>query len=173
MLSVQSVEQKLYDVGVTRNIIEMDEVNVLPEYIDEENGENILYACSGGYDTVDWLIVCTNKKILLLNRFFMTGLRDMEFPLSDITSVTASYEGGSGSLTITKFIEDFTIDYIKRPFLETMVDTIERAREALKCEKTKPLPVENTSLDYHATIIEQNKQIIGLLTDILNEIRTR
>ncbi len=171
MLNVQSIKQRLADLGVDDSVIKSSEIEDLPKFINDDNGEKILYAIRGRYNSEQWLVVCTNEKVLLLNKTFLSDLKDIQIELSGITSVTSSEIFGSTSLDIYCFVDTTFIECSNTHAIDIMVKTINEARENRACKKTIPLPEQNSSLDYQATIIEQNKQIIGLLDEILNELK--
>lgn len=61
------------------------EINYLPEILRE--GEVIRALTSGLYEGNTWLIVCTNDRIIFLDKGFIYGLKQIEIPLDKVNSI--------------------------------------------------------------------------------------
>lgn len=62
------------------------EISYLPEILTP--GEEIHGLCSGFMDGNTWLCVATSKRILMLDKGLLLGLKQIELPLSQIKSVS-------------------------------------------------------------------------------------
>ncbi len=62
------------------------EIKYLPEVLDEN--ETIKGVASGMLENNTWLIVCTDQRVLFLDKGMLYGLKQKEIPLDSISSVT-------------------------------------------------------------------------------------
>ncbi len=62
------------------------EVKYLPEIL--APGEAIHGVCSGTMDRGTWLCVVTDRRVILLDKGLITGLRQLELPIAQIKSVS-------------------------------------------------------------------------------------
>ena len=105
------IDEQIKKLGDFDQWFTKKEIKYLPQVIDE--GEEIKAMTSGLHEGTTWLIVVTNRRILFLDKGFFYGLKQMEMPLNQITSV--SYKTGLmfGTLEVntaggTKRIEDIS-----------------------------------------------------------------
>lgn len=82
MTEIQAQLDKLGDLDTfgTRK-----EIKSLPEIL--RDGECIKALTSGFYDGNTWLIVCTNYRIIFLDKGMIYGLKQVDIPLDKINSV--------------------------------------------------------------------------------------
>ncbi len=88
------------------------EIKYLPQVIDE--GEEIKAMTSGFHNNNTWLVVVTTRRIIFLDKGMIYGLKQMEMPLTQITSV--SYKTGLmfGAIEIDTAGGKKTIDTIDK-----------------------------------------------------------
>ena len=106
------------------------EVNCLPEIM--KDSEHILYLTSGLMDGTTWLIVCTEERIILLDKGMFFGMKQTEMSLDKINSI--SYNKGLlfGSIEIwhggaRMIIENCTKESVK-PFVDAVNNAIENRK---------------------------------------------
>ncbi|WP_437131241.1 PH domain-containing protein [Peptostreptococcus russellii] len=173
MLTSEDIKKRFEEIGVLDQFGVKKEVSDLPNHIDDQRGEIILYACSAFLDGNTWLMVSTNKKIIFLDKGMIAGLKKIEIPLSKINSI--SYKSGLvlGEILIHHGSDAMNLKSIDKKALQPMVDSINN--ELYKFDKTKNIPtniVINDS-DYNKKIVEQNNEIIMLLSAILNTLEKK
>ena len=98
--SLSALEQQFKDAGINDLFGTKKEVAELPNIIDL-NSETIKYAVSGllGANTV--LVVCTDKRIIFLDKGLVYGIRTTEIPLDMINAVSYSQGIVFGKVSVT------------------------------------------------------------------------
>lgn len=169
MLSVEDVKERFKEVGVLKQFGTKKEVAELPNHIDDENGEIIVYACSAMLDGNTWLMVCTNKKLLFLDKGMVYGFEKVEMPLSKINSI--NYKTGLvlGEISIHHGSAYMNLECIDKKALKPMVDSINNVLKDYNIDK----PVSNSSISNFNIdkVVQQNNEIIMLLSSILQELK--
>lgn len=80
------IEAQIQALGKIDSFGTKKEIKYLPEVI--MPGETILGLCSGLMDGTTWLCVVTERRMLMLDKGFITGLKHLEIPVSKILSVS-------------------------------------------------------------------------------------
>ena len=80
------VDEQIKNLGEFHQWFTKKEIKYLPEVLDE--GEEIKAMTSGYYEGNTWLIVVTTRRVLFLDKGMIYGLKQMEMPLAQITSVS-------------------------------------------------------------------------------------
>ena len=80
------IQQQIKSLGYIHTFFTRKEVKYLPEIMDED--EVIKGMASGLEGVTTWLIVCTNRRILFLDKGMIFGLKQKEIPLDSISAVT-------------------------------------------------------------------------------------
>lgn len=84
------VQKQLEALGDFHKFFTSRELRYLPEVLAEN--ETIHAVTSGLYDAKTWIIVITDMRLLFLDKGMFYGLRQVDLPLSQISSV--SHKGG-------------------------------------------------------------------------------
>lgn len=155
----QDVLARLRDVNVTDLFGTKKEVKELPNIL--RNDETIMYATSGFVDGNTWLITCTNKRILFLDKGMIYGLKQVEIPIEKINSVSYSKGLMFGNITIHHGSDHMEIKQINKITLNPLVDAINNEIENLKGEKNDP--IQSKELSY--SIADEIKKFKGLLDE--------
>lgn len=168
MLSVEDVKSRFKEVGVLKQFGTKKEVIELPNHIDDEDGEQILYACSAMLDGNTWLMVCTDRKLLFLDKGMVYGLKKNEIRLSKVNSV--NYQTGMvlGKIFVYHGSACMKLEAIDKHALKPMVKSINEALKKYNSNLSQPASFNNQNYD---KIVEQNEKIIILLSSILDEIK--
>ncbi|MGW9860572.1 PH (Pleckstrin Homology) domain-containing protein/putative oligomerization/nucleic acid binding protein [Staphylococcus epidermidis] len=125
---------KIYDrfneIGVSDLFGTRKEVKELPMLLKEN--EEIMYVTSGLYDANTYLIVCTDLRLLFLDKGLIYGLKFHEFPFDKINSV--SYKKGLmfGEILIHHGSSSITIGSIEKKTVAIMAETIQKQMENKK-----------------------------------------
>lgn len=103
--------------------MEKKEVKELPMIL--KDNENIMYGTSGLYNNNTYLIVCTDLRLLFLDKGMIYGLKFHEFPFEKINSV--SYKKGFlfGEIIIHHGSSSISIGSISKNAVSRMAETIQ------------------------------------------------
>lgn len=107
------------------NIGARKEVKYLPNILRDD--EEIYYITSGRLQGNTWLITCTNKRLLFLDRGLFFGTRTKEFRLEKINGVSYSLGIFWGIINIEHGGNGFTIGGIKKRTVKKMAESIQKA----------------------------------------------
>jgi hypothetical protein len=112
------------------------EIRALPEILDD--GERVLAATSGMRDGATWLLVCTNRRLIFLNRGMFFGLRQIQMPLDRIQSIDHSSVIAFGSISVWDGASAVAIGMVWKPSILPFVRVTEEAMYALRKGTAKP-----------------------------------
>jgi hypothetical protein len=139
------------------------EVRVLPELLD--NDEIVKYATSGFYNGNTVLMVCTNQRILFIDKGMVYGMKSSEIPLDMVNSV--NYDKGLllGSISIVNGAVGTKIDNINKETAPKMVAAIKAARLEFM-NKDQPVTITEQPKENMADKLRQLKSLLddGILT---------
>ncbi|MDE0129674.1 MAG: PH domain-containing protein [Gammaproteobacteria bacterium] len=102
------------------------EVRALPDYLADD--EPILAVGSGQYDRAIWLIMVTDRRVLLLDRGWF-GVKQTDVPLGSISSVAQSLGLLLGSIKIVGSGFAMEIDAIRKETVADLARSILAARD--------------------------------------------
>ncbi|QDU83092.1 hypothetical protein Pla163_01880 [Planctomycetes bacterium Pla163] len=109
------------------------EVRHLPDVLFDD--EPVLGITSGMMAGDTWLIVCTDRRVVLLNRGLVYGLKQREMPLERINSIEHSTGLVLGSIAIWDGADRMEIRNVVKQTVMPFVDAVNRARVALGSER--------------------------------------
>ncbi len=84
--NLSKIYQRFSEIGVEDLFGTKKEVKELPMIL--KDNENIMYVTSGLYNNNTYLIVCTDLRLLFLDKGMIYGLKFHEFPFEKINSVS-------------------------------------------------------------------------------------
>ena len=132
------------------------EVKSLPEVLRE--GETVKGLTSGFMDGNTWLIVCTERRIIFLDKGMLYGLKQKDTPLEKINSIEHKIGMIFGKITIRDAATEITIDNLQKAAVAPFLETVNSAIEALKNSTNAPPPAGNEPVDVASQL--------GKLTDL-------
>lgn len=138
----EKVKQELIAAKVFDLTFVKKEIKALPEVLD--NTETIKYACSGVLDGHTWLVVCTNKRVIFLNKNMIVGMDQKEIPLAVINAVSYSKQFVSGTVSITNGANVTGIEKINAVAAPIMAKTIREQMAAIKSPTQSQTVVQST-----------------------------
>lgn len=140
MKTLEAVQAEIKALGSVDLFGTKKEVNCLPEVMKET--EHILYLTSGLMDGTTWLIVCTEERIILLDKGMFFGMKQSEMALDKINSI--SYNKGLmlGSIEIWHGGAKMIIENCTKESVKPFVDAVNKARENLN-QKPVSVPVQD------------------------------
>jgi hypothetical protein len=123
------------------------EIRYLPEVLAE--GERILALTSGYMNTSTWLCVCTDRRVLFLDRGMFFGLRQVQMSLDRIQSIDSSYTIFFGSLRFWDGASSITIKMVLKSSIHPFVKTVQEAMDVYKRQMVYDLA--NSAQNAHHT----------------------
>ncbi|MDB8575344.1 PH domain-containing protein [Turicibacter sanguinis] len=140
------------------------EVSELPKVLSKD--ESIKAMTSGVTDGNTWLIVCTNKRVLMLDKGLVYGLKIIDIPLDRINSISHSKGLVLGKISITDGATTRTIENISNVTVTFFCDIVNQEIENYKRSKNNPITqvVNNNSV---ADELLKFKQLLdmGVITE--------
>ncbi|PTJ81257.1 hypothetical protein BUZ84_06805 [Mammaliicoccus sciuri] len=124
---VEDMFQHLKDIGVTDLFGTKKEVKTLVQLLKKD--ETVLYATSGFVDNNTYLIVCTDVRLLFLDKGMIYGLKKFEYPFSKINSVSYKLGIVFGELEVQHGSTSILIKNITKDTVERMSITIQEQIE--------------------------------------------
>ena len=86
-------------LGETDTFGTKKEIKYLPDVMDPDD-ETIMAITSGFMDGNTWLVVCTNRRILFIDKGLIFGLKQVDIPMDSISSVVQKTGMMFGSVEI-------------------------------------------------------------------------
>lgn len=114
------------------------EVRALPNILDA--GEAIKAITSGYLNGSTWLAVCTNRRVIFLNRGMFLGAQQVQFPLDRIQSINHEYTLFFGSISVWDGATAFTINMVAKPSIGPFVKATEEMMYAQRHTQSKAVP---------------------------------
>lgn len=130
MRSLKSIQKEIESLGEVDLFGTSKEVSHLPEILQDD--ENIKYLTSGMMDGTTWLIVCTQKRIILVDYGMFFGVKQSEMALENVNSV--SYQTGLifGSIEIWHGGARMLIENCEKKTVKPFCDAVNAAIKKLK-----------------------------------------
>ena len=130
MPTLEEVQAQIKLLGEVDTFGTKKEIRYLPEIL--SNDETILSLTSGLMDGNTWLIVCTERRVIFLDKGMIYGLKQRETPLEKINSVEQKTGMMFGSIGIWDGAAHMEIKNVMKKTVKPFVEAVNRAREALK-----------------------------------------
>ncbi|WP_230204359.1 PH domain-containing protein [Olavius algarvensis spirochete endosymbiont] len=106
------------------------EIKHLPEVL--QDNEIICYLTSGLIEGNTWLIVCTNKRVIFLDKGLLYGLEQLEISLDKINSISQKRGLMLGEIAIWDGARRIRTKNVRKDTLKPFVDATNKAIEAMK-----------------------------------------
>lgn len=129
MPTLEEVKVQFKAANVTDTYGTKKEINELPKVL--ANDENIKYATSGLLNGSTWLITCTNKRILFLDKGMLYGLKQVDIPLEKVNSISYSTGLVLGKIEVWDGASKMVIENVSKSTVKIFVDAVNTAREEL------------------------------------------
>lgn len=109
------------------------EIRYLPKVLNDN--EHILAITSGFMNNRTWLAVCTNRRVLFLDRGMFFGLRQMQMNLDRIQAIDSDFGLAFGSIRVWDGAASMTISLVLRssvmPFVKTVQDAMDKYKRLM------------------------------------------
>jgi|SRR5690625_342883 len=152
----QDVLDRFDEVSLTDLFGTKKEVKELPNVLRKD--ETIMYATSGFVDNNTWLITCTDKRIIFLDKGMIFGLKQVEIPIEKINSVSHSKGLMFGTITIHHGSAHMEIKQINKTTLNPMIEAFNN-----EIDKTKDKNNNVTDSDDVTSIADEISKFKDLL----------
>ncbi len=119
------------------------EVRNLPQILDAD--ESVKAITSGLMDGATWLAVCTNRRLIFLNRGMFYGAREVQLPLDRIQSIDYSFTICFGSISVWDGASAFTISMVLKSSILPFVKTTQETMYAVRQQQTRPVVVSDVA----------------------------
>lgn len=106
------------------------EIRYLPKIMSED--ERILALTSGFMNNRTWLAVCTNKRVLFIDRGMFFGLRQVQMNLDRIQAIDSSFGIAFGSIRVWDGASSMSISLVLKPTVAPFVKTVQEAMDKYK-----------------------------------------
>lgn len=106
------------------------EIRYLPEIL--ETDERILALTSGFMNNATWLAVCTNTRVIFLNRGMIYGLRQLQMNLDRIQSIDSNIGLVFGSIRVWDGATAMLITLVLKTTITHFVRTVQGAMDHYK-----------------------------------------
>ncbi|MCH2547058.1 MAG: PH domain-containing protein [Alphaproteobacteria bacterium] len=103
------------------------EVRKLPSIL--ENNEHIRALTSGYVGSNTWLLVCTDRRIIFLDRGWLYGLKQIQMPLNRINSIDHEIGMAMGSISVWDGATRMTVNNIIRNKVDAFVKIAKQSME--------------------------------------------
>lgn len=109
------------------------EIRYLPKILNDD--EHILALTSGFMNNRTWLAVCTNRRVLFLNRGMFFGLDQIQLNLDRIQSINSSFGIAFGTIRVWDGAASMNIGLVLRssvaPFVRTVQDAMDKYKRLM------------------------------------------
>lgn len=150
-MDLETIQQQLTDAGVTDTFGTKKEIKALPDMLSDD--EVIQYATSGFVDGNTVLMVCTNTRVLFVDKGLVFGIKSTEIPLTMINGVSYSKGLMFGKISIVNGAITTKIDQVNKDTAPKMVEAVKKATAALT--QVNQQPVAQTATKSEPDLIEQ------------------
>lgn len=130
--TLDEVKAQMEEVGIHDLWGTKREAKELPKILNDNENEVIKYGCSGLTDGNTVLAICTNHRVLFIDKGLIYGIKSTEIPLDMVNGV--SYKKGlvMGAIAITNGATVTKLENIKKKDAPIMADTIKQQAEQYK-----------------------------------------
>lgn len=143
------------------------ELNYLPEVL--QAGEQVLCFTSGFVKNNTWLITLTDRRLLLLDKGMIYGLKQISIPLNKVNAISGSTGLLFGKIIVTDGANNTKIDNVWKKTVKPFTNRVQEAIEAINNPKPQPpSPTPVASIDDPYAKLEKLASLKekGIITDI-------
>ena len=164
-MDLETIIKQLEKANVTDTFGTKKEIKVLPEIINDN--ETILYATSGLFKGNTVLIVCTDSRILFIDKGLIYGVKSYEIPLDMVNGVSYSIGLVFGKVSVVNGAITNEIDNIDKKTVSILADTIKKAANDYK----NKLKQSTISSNVNTTDSDSITQLLNVNSEILHELK--
>ena len=135
MPTIQQIHHQIANLPHKYIFYTRKEIRYLPNILSED--ERILALTSGFMNNHTWLCVCTNHRVLFLDRGMFFGLRQVQMNLDRIQSIDSSYTIFFGQLRFWDGASSISIGLVLKSTIAPFVRTVQEAMDRYKRQLLK------------------------------------
>jgi len=117
------------------------EINALPNIL--KNDENIKGITSGIFEGNTWLLLCTTKRIVMLDKGLILGSKQSEIPLHRINSISFEKGLAFGKIFITDGAVTRQISNIENKTIQSFIDSVNNEIDIIMNKKISETKIVN------------------------------
>jgi hypothetical protein len=106
------------------------EIRYLPKIMIE--GEHVLALTSGFMNNRTWLAVCTNRRVLFIDRGIFFGLRQIQMNLDRVQAIESEFGLAFGSIRVWDGASSMNISMILKSSVAPFVKTVQESMDKYK-----------------------------------------
>lgn len=134
---LSKIQEEINNLPVKDDWGTRKEISELPNILTLD--EDIKAMTSGFNDGNTWLIVCTNKRVLMMDKGMIYGLKLVDIPLDRINSISHTKGLILGKISITDGATTRTIENVSNNTVSFFADTVNKEIEIYKQSKNNPV----------------------------------
>ncbi len=119
------------------------EIRYLPKVLSEN--ERILALTSGLMNNRTWLAVCTNHRVLFIDRGMFFGLRQLQMNLDRVQAIDSEFGLAFGSIRVWDGAASMTIKLVLKSTVAPFVKTVQQAMDQYKRQMVHELAANATN----------------------------
>ncbi len=144
MPTLKEIQEQLKTLGTWNTFGTKKEIKSLPDVLSDN--EQIKYLTSGWMDGNTWLITCTNKRVIFLDKGLLYGMKQLEIPLEKINSITQKTGLMFGEIHIWDGASKKQIRNVAKTTVKPFADAVNQAIEDIKTQSVAPAPQQNVDI---------------------------
>lgn len=133
---LQKIAKQLQDGGSTDFFGTKKEVYELPNILDDD--EIAKYATSGFVDGNTVLVVCTDQRVLFIDKGMLYGIRSTEIPMDMVNSVNYSMAIMFGKVSIVNGAKETLVENVDKKTAPILAKKIKEARDEFMIKQNQP-----------------------------------
>ena len=120
------------------------EIRALPEIL--EHDESVKALTSGLMNNATWLAVCTDRRVIFINRGMFYGLRQIQVPLERIQAIDHEFTIVFGSITVWDGASAFNIGMVLKSSILPFVKTTQEQMQITRRQSKPAAPTNATDI---------------------------
>ena len=163
MLTLKQINEQIKALPHKYIFYTRKEIRYLPNIMNDD--ERILALTSGFMKNRSWLCVCTNRRVLFLDRGMFFGLRQLQMNLDRIQAIDSSFGLAFGSIRVWDGAASMEVGLILKSSVAPFVKTVQDAMDKYKRLMVHELSAVATNAHNTATQVGSlgQNQLIGEL----------
>lgn len=159
---LEKIKEQLKKANVTDTFGTKKEIKALPEILSDD--EEIKYATSGFLEENTVLVVCTDERIVFIDKGFIYGIKSTEIPLDMVNGVSYSKGMVFGSIAIVNGAINTRIEKVNKETAPIMVDAIKKAAAQHK-QQIYNFEADKQNVNASEDIVEQLRKLKPLIDE--------
>lgn len=130
MLTLEQIQQQIAALPHKYIFYTKKEIRYLPKIMNDD--ERILALTSGMMNNRTWLAVCTNQRVLFLDRGMFFGLRQVQMNLDRLQAIDSNFGLVFGSIRVWDGASSMQIGLVLKSTVAPFVKTVQEAMDKYK-----------------------------------------